>query len=210
MVRVFYTRFTKKLSGEKYQQLFAYLTPDMQLQVARFRKWEDAHRSILGKALLLQGLKEYNLPSVTLADLNYTSFQKPYFTNGIHFNTSHSGQYIVCAIGTLDVGIDIEEIKEIPLADFTELFSPEELKVIFEDAGNYVPFYTLWTQKEAFLKAIGLGLNLPLNKVNIQNDTIHYEGNSWFLKELSIQKDYKCYIASPFLDLSVSLKELHF
>ncbi|MCY7421227.1 MAG: 4'-phosphopantetheinyl transferase superfamily protein [Chitinophagaceae bacterium] len=210
MVHVFYTTFTNKLPADKYQQLLAQLPPIMQQQVSGFRKWEDAHRSVLGKALLIEGLKEYNLGSVSLADLNYTVFLKPFFINGIHFNISHSGNCIVCAIGTTEVGVDVEEIKEIPLSDFKELFSPEELKLIFEDPYDYAPFYTLWTQKEAFLKAVGVGLNMPLNKVIIRNNTIEYNGNTWYLKQLSIQERYICHVASPILNVQVNLKELHF
>lgn len=210
MVSVLYTRFTKKLPADKYQQLLAQLPLKMQQQVSGFRKWEDAHRSVLGKALLIEGLKEYNLPLVSLADLNYTAFQKPYFTKDIHFNISHSGNYIVCAIGTTEVGVDVEEIKEIPLSDFKELFSPEELKLIFKDAHNYAPFYTLWTQKEAFLKAVGVGLNMPLNKVIIWKNIIEYNGNTWYLKQLSIHEDYICHIATPHTSMQVNLKELHF
>ena len=210
MIEVFYTRFIEKLPAENYQHLLAQLPPEMQLQVSKFRNWEDAHRSLLGKALLLQGLKHFNLSALSLAEVNYTSFQKPYFNTGIHFNISHSGNYIVCAISTTEVGIDIEEVKDIPLSDFTELFSPEELKLIFEAPNNYAPFYTLWTQKEAFLKALGVGLNLPLNKVTIINNAIHHNGNTWYLQKISINHGYLAHIASPLQNVGVNLNELHF
>ena len=210
MIEVFYTRFTEMLPAKNYQQLLAQLSADMQLQVSNFRKWEDAHRSLLGKALLVQGLKQFDLPSLSLAEVNYTPFQKPYFNNGIHFNISHSGEYIVCAISTIEVGIDIEEVKDIPLSDFTELFSSEELKLIFEDPTNYAPFYTLWTQKEAFLKALGVGLNMPLNKVIIKSDAIHHNGITWYLQKISIDDSYICHLASPHPNAQVNLNKLHF
>ena len=210
MMEVFYTRFSEKLPAENYQQLLAQLSPDMQLQLSKFRKWEDAHRSLLGKALLLQGLKQFDLSALSLAEVSYTPFQKPYFNNGIHFNISHSGNYIVCAISKMEVGIDIEEVKDIPLSDFTELFSPEELKLIFTDPNNFLPFYTLWTQKEAFLKASGVGLNLPLNQVIIMNDAIHYNGITWYLQKINIDDNYLCHLASPQPNVQVNLNELHF
>ena len=210
MVHVFFTTFTDKLPAARYQKLLAQLPLKMQQQVSGYRKWEDAHRSILGKALLIEGLNEYNHSNISLTDLNYTAFQKPYFANGIHFNISHSGNYIVCAISTTEVGIDVEEIKDIPLSDFKELFSPEELKLIFKDPYKYGPFYTLWTQKEAFLKAIGVGLNMPLNNVIIRNNTIEYNGTTWYLKQLSIHENYLCHIASSHPITQVKLKELIF
>ena len=54
MIEVFYTRFTEKLPAKNYQQLLAQLSANMQQQVSNFRKWEDAHRSLLGKALFSQ------------------------------------------------------------------------------------------------------------------------------------------------------------
>lgn len=210
MIQVFYALFTEKMPTERFSQLFALLTPEMQEQVLRFRHWEDAQRSVIGKALLLEGLKQFNLDQTSLSNLKFTDFQKPYFENDIHFNISHSGNCIVCAIGTIEVGVDIEAVKEIPLNDFTELFSTEELKLIYRQPGNYTAFYNLWTQKEAFLKALGVGLNMPLNQIVINKNKIEYNGSTWFLRKTVIHEGYICHVVTPLADLQIQLKQVHF
>lgn len=88
----------------------------------------------------------------------------------IRFNVAHSGAWIILAFGThREVGIDLEEAGHLPdleaLARRT--LSPEEM----EDFSGLPPelqhplFFQAWTRKEAFLKALGMGLSLPPSQV---------------------------------------------
>jgi phosphopantetheinyl transferase len=76
---------------------------------------------------------------------------KPYLPDwpGVHFNVSHSGALFACAISAeAEVGVDVELIRDVP-----------EKKEIAEryglDAGR---FFETWTQREAYLKALGVGV----------------------------------------------------
>lgn len=83
---------------------------------------------------------------------------------GLQFNLSHSGHYIVIAMARYqDVGVDIEAAK--PGRDIDKIaesyFHPAEWQT---NAGgsDEQRFYALWTLKEAFIKAEGKGLAIPL------------------------------------------------
>ena len=104
------------------------------------------------------------------------SFGKPGIANGIanpvRFNLSHSGDYIVMAVTSdAKVGVDIEQIKlnarRLNIAD--NFFSEPEKIWIFEatDEAKIMRFYQLWTLKEAFMKALGVGLAIPLDSFAI-------------------------------------------
>jgi 4'-phosphopantetheinyl transferase len=82
-----------------------------------------------------------------------------------HFNISHSGDLVVCALARTNVGIDIESISRATdhLAIAHAYFSSDEAAWIGArpDSVNR-RFVALWTVKEAYLKAIGIGLTVPV------------------------------------------------
>jgi 4'-phosphopantetheinyl transferase len=154
------------------------------------------------------GLAQYSLE-----DLKYTEFQKPYFatSSAIDFNISHSGNYVVCALSeTSCLGVDVEWIKPMPIDDFQENFSEQEWNAIQQSKDTFRAFYSNWTQKEAFLKALGVGLNLPLDEIFFTNQKIVWEGKAWFSQEIVLDDEYVCHLVSSAAQPAVSLKQVSF
>ena len=78
----------------------------------------------------MTALAESGWPT-SLEGLEYTGFGRPYLPNGPDFNISHSGRRAVCIIARHGkAGIDLEEIRDMPIGDYKEQFSPEEWAVI--------------------------------------------------------------------------------
>ena len=91
---------------------------------------------------------------------------KPYFANGPYFNISHSGRYVLMAVSTSEIGVDIEEIKNKDMSSLVRIFNEAEAKMIKEHSD----FYYLWCAKESLIKCMGLSVGkvreipgLPLN-----------------------------------------------
>ena len=91
---------------------------------------------------------------------------KPYFLNGPYFNISHSGRYVLMAVSTAEIGVDIEEIKNKDMSSLVRIFNEAEAKMIKEHSD----FYYLWCAKESLIKCMGLSVGkvreipgLPLN-----------------------------------------------
>ena len=90
----------------------------------------------------------------------------------IRFNASHSGQMALYAF-TLgcELGVDVEELQELddPESIAARFFSTAEvselLSLIPDDRG--LAFFRCWTRKEAYVKAIGDGLAIPLNRFQV-------------------------------------------
>jgi 4'-phosphopantetheinyl transferase len=87
---------------------------------------------------------------------------------GIEFNLSHTLDHAACVVTRLiPCGIDIELVRPIPHAlDIARrLFAPEEFRELEELDEITRPrrFFELWTEKEAWIKAHGRGLSLPVN-----------------------------------------------
>ena len=86
----------------------------------------------------------------------------------LHFNISHADGLVVCLVSTKhEVGVDTELLSRAPelLALAPEVFAPEEQRALAALHGNAqaARAVTLWTLKESYIKARGMGLSLPLD-----------------------------------------------
>ncbi len=100
-------------------------------------------------------LKKFNLSTTNIVKNEYG---KPYFTNNIYFNYSHSKHYIACAISLSEVGIDIDETR--PISD--------------EVANRYLDGHKdikVWVQKEAYSKLKGIGFSIDFSTIDLTQIT---------------------------------------
>jgi 4'-phosphopantetheinyl transferase len=104
----------------------------------------------------------------------------PAVARPVYFSLSHTEGCVACVVsGCEAVGVDVEEIHERHslLATARSNFSPEEIDALRDlPPGDLVDrFFDYWTLKEAYLKARGTGLSLPLDQFSIfisSNQTI--------------------------------------
>ena len=210
MIHVFYCTSGERLDDILYNSFLNKIPQVYQEEIAKFRKWEDRQHRVLGKILLMKGVEMLGLKGYSLDQLQFTKLKRPYFNRSIDFNISHSGKYVVCAISaSASIGIDVEEIKDIQITDFTNEFSIEEIKSILSSTNSLHSFYSLWTKKEAFLKAIGTGLYLPLNKVHETGNKISWENKEWFLTQLNLDESYCAHVCADVFDSPVKIHEVN-
>lgn len=83
----------------------------------------------------------------------------------VYFNLSHTDKLIVCAMTTLgDIGVDVEHLTRDHLSIMTRVFNEDEIDYVNaqqDDEEKFRAFYMLWTRKEAYMKAKGMGFSLP-------------------------------------------------
>lgn len=96
-------------------------------------------------------------------DYCYGEHGKPDFAGGkFHFNLSHSGQYVCCALAEEEVGIDIQRMHPLKNMRVAErFFSQEEndlLRVCGSERERQELFYRIWVRKEAYAKLTGAGI----------------------------------------------------
>ena len=85
---------------------------------------------------------------------------KPYAVNlPLYFSISHSGEHVACAVSSVPVGLDIEEMRDRDPSVASRVCSEEELAFIFDEAEDVLRrFLQVWTAKEACVKQTGIGL----------------------------------------------------
>lgn len=209
MVYVYYYRYSeKKMEAEVFSSLIQQLPTSLKLQVSKYRRWQDRQRSLIGKILLTKGLYSFG-HAFSIKNLRYTKFQRPYLNSSIDFNISHAGDYTLCTISTTSkVGIDIEKSQCIDINDFESQFSALELSRLKKAENSCHEFFKLWTKKEALLKATGTGLNVPLNKINIENNKVVLDGQEWFLHEIMLHREYPCHLCTSASSPTITIREI--
>jgi len=91
----------------------------------------------------------------------------------IRFNMAHSGQLALYAFTLdVDIGVDVEEMRDVPEIEqiaahyFCEA-EAAELKAIGGGKPATQAFFRCWTRKEAYIKAVGDGLYMPLDQFQV-------------------------------------------
>lgn len=132
---------------------------EKQHRILRQRKKRTADIMVVGGALVRHMLwEQFSIPLDT--KISYGEYGKPYLPDFpyVHFNISHSGRYVACAVCDWPVGIDIQVIRPYYPAVARRVYKPEELEQIKNSADPAAEFTKLWTKKEAYLKMLGCGL----------------------------------------------------
>jgi 4'-phosphopantetheinyl transferase len=141
--------------------------------------------------------------------------------NNISFNVAHSKDKILIALSREgSIGVDVEHID--PSTDIMEVaqanFTGKEvatLSALSDSDARLRTFYTYWTRKEAFAKAEGRGLLLPLSSFEIAFDSMHHHpvevddatGNGkkrFFLSDLDLGDEAAGALALPSPNLRIT------
>ena len=118
--------------------------------------------------------------------IRYSEYHRPFDPGGIDFNISHSGNQVVCALSaSCRLGIDLEAIRPLDLAVFREYMTQGEWAAIHGSADPSREFHRFWTRKEAVVKALGAGLHIPLQEVDVRESEVNAGGVRWRLSDLS-------------------------
>jgi len=137
----------------------------------RYHQEKDRQRYVTSRAFLRTILSGYlNQPA---KDIQFTIGlnKKPFLENqgniNVHYNISHSGEWILIAIGKNEIGIDVEKIDRSVLHEeiFPISFSDLELHAIKSSDVPAEKFYLCWTRKEALTKATAKGIDDDLKNI---------------------------------------------
>jgi 4'-phosphopantetheinyl transferase len=212
MVDIFYTQFSVPFSPGKWQSYLNGLPANLQKKVLRFRRWQDQHAALLSNLLLQQALGTVGYSPNCLSQLQYTEYQRPFIDSQHDFNISHSGEFVVCALAQQGrLGIDIEQVKPIALADFKNYMTLQQWGDIMAWQPPHERFYDYWTIKESVMKADGRGLNIPLQDIHTENSgQAKLYDTSWFLHRIRLDSHYACHLATCQQEVTIQLHLISF
>jgi 4'-phosphopantetheinyl transferase len=144
-------------------------------RAARFRSRELCERWTVARGALRCILAKYSQSEPNSLVLRAGPHGKPELVrpaDNISFNLSHtSGLALLAVAGSGRVGVDAEVVRPgIEVADLSRrFFAPSEADEILglPPQAQLAAFFACWTRKEAFVKALGSGLSVPLNRFRV-------------------------------------------
>jgi 4'-phosphopantetheinyl transferase len=203
--------------------LWLSLSGDERARAARFHFARDRNSYVAARGGLRRVLSRYTeIPPADLA-FSYGARGKPALVySGIApklaFNVAHSGAYAVYAVGCRrQVGIDVERIRpEVAIEDLAAAnFSPKERRALLALSRDerLRRFFALWTCKEAYVKARGEGLFIPLDSFHVvfgRDGSVRLEAEDgpWYLQVFPAAEGYPAAVVTDGSVLSCRFYEL--
>ncbi|MCW8876727.1 MAG: 4'-phosphopantetheinyl transferase superfamily protein [Kangiellaceae bacterium] len=185
-------------------------------QRSRFHFKKHRHQYLITRAMVRTILSLYadNISPEQWAfaknDYGKPCIANPLMETRLNFNLSHTENLILMGV-TLDneIGVDVEYLPRIGnmLDIANRFFSPLEIKQLHElpIEEQKERFFDLWTLKEAYIKACGMGLSIPLDefnysfrkgKINISFDPVRKDQPElWQFWQVTPSNDYKASVA---------------
>jgi 4'-phosphopantetheinyl transferase len=184
------------------------LSTDEQERANRYYREKDKQRFILARAILRLLLARYLNQDAKQLIFEIGENKKPHVKgdSSLHYNVSHSGDYILIAISDSEVGIDVEQPDH--NMHYEEImhisYSQPEADFVKASADPRQTFYTLWTRKEALLKATAKGIDDALKFIPSIDGAHHTMYNTigsekdWIVQSFPIDDEHIGSIASQY------------
>ncbi|MDE2805550.1 MAG: 4'-phosphopantetheinyl transferase superfamily protein [Gemmatimonadota bacterium] len=150
----------------------ALLSPRERARADRFVYDHHRRRYTVAQAHLRRVLGDLTGTRPANIRFQYGEHGKPFLAGGPAFNQSHSSERVMIGVAAEGrLGIDIEKRRTVRLMSeiARKNFAPDESELFRRAPGPHrqSAFFKLWTCKEAFLKALGVGLTAPLRSFSV-------------------------------------------
>lgn len=167
--KAIYTEFIQLITAEKKESLTNFL----------FKR--DAERTLIAELLVrLVVIENFGIKNPDI-QFGYGVFRKPFIIGlpDFHFNLSHSGDWVICAYGNEEIGIDVELINDKSESFIEYCFSNNEYQKYLDsnESDRLLFFYKIWTLKESYLKLTGKGFyhDLKLKDISFISNSFEFQ-----------------------------------
>ncbi len=165
--------------------LLPYISEARQRTVNGLRHKKASLFSIASEAVLAHALS-LPLPCEYMTDQN----GKPYICGCHHFNISHSGDFVVCAVSDYEIGVDTEVISRMSPHTMHKFLSPSEINEYnsLTQSRQKAFLCEKWVRKESYLKLLGTGLRKSPASLCFEGDRLTQD-SSVFCRCFSLSDD---------------------
>lgn len=163
----------KNLTEKEYFNWYQTMSTAKKARVNQFLNVKNRMQTVIGDHIARQLIAEWCKMKPEEIRFSVNEHGKPYAVDlPIHFNISHSDNYVFCAVSERPIGVDIETIRPVNLRIAKKFCSDNEVCYIADDTNR---FFELWTAKEAWSKKIGCGITAMKDIPYLQiKDRLHF------------------------------------
>lgn len=211
MIYLFHTKFEKPLPAHCFHRYLRLLPVDFYRRWCKYSRWKDQYARIFGRLLLLRGLLEVGIGVDKFKQIHFSKYGRPFIHEDVDFSISHSGNYVLCAIGLkVKLGVDIEILRAINLSDVRPSMSDSEWNSILGSVDPVKTFLKFWTIKESIVKAEGTGLSIPLQSIQVHHSYGRCYDKLWFLNQFSLDENAVICLATDQPKVKLGIVEIDF
>lgn len=176
MAEIWVCRLPEMRGEQEVKDIYPFLSEERTERLQKFIHFDDRLRSAISDLLIRYAFFVDNGQALRWEQLERNPFGKPFLPDfpSFHFNVSHSGEWVVCAVHDSPVGIDVEEVKQVDVEAFKSVLTKSECEAVTQSVDPVRTFYRYWTAKESVVKADGRGLSCPLTDFGVH---IHEDGS---------------------------------
>lgn len=200
-------------SAAELNSCYRLLSKEEQERALRFRIERPRKDFVLTRGTLRLLLARYLSTTAEEVSLRNSPNGKPFLEgeNDLCFNVSHTdGLALMAFAKRRAIGVDVENLeRETEVAQLAErFFSPTERQALRQLSGEKLKqaFFRCWTRKEAYIKAKGDGLSLPLDQFDVSiaagdRDALlatrpdPVESDRWMLSDVFLGPGYTAAVA---------------
>lgn len=172
----YYIKNLNEFSEEKQKEYLLFLDKEKKEQYNIIKNLNRKKALLLSQGFLKEKVSdEYNIRREELI-FSVSKSGKPFCLSheNIHFSVSHSGEYLAIAIGENEIGIDIEIYKKPPDKLIERICSANEKNLVDSSENKAEAFTEIWTKKEAYLKALGSGIDRELKSIDTTDEKFKF------------------------------------
>jgi 4'-phosphopantetheinyl transferase len=206
----------------RLNEMESLLDPSERIRAERLVIPKRRYEFILQRGILRSILSPYVDDKPERIQISASEDGKPFLPgNIIQFNLSHSNDLMVCGItsGTR-IGVDIQHLYQMENFEqvMAKILTPSEMDLMHDTPENEKQelFFSIWTAKEAYLKALGTGLRTKVNAIQICWDQMNgaifqiddpADDRDWFIQEIEIESGYKSFLVVEGKEIQVERRD---
>ncbi len=175
---IWFTRQESIRGADQIDRYVAMLSDDERTQWQRFRFEKHRHTYLVAHALVRASLSRYCDVEPSAWQFTRNNYGRPDISlpevwRPLRFNLSHTtGMVAVIVTWDREVGVDVEWIDRpnVGANIANRYFSADEVRDLHAQPENVQQrsFFNYWTLKEAYIKARGMGLSIPLDQFSFR------------------------------------------
>ncbi len=212
---------TEHLTEQLHRTCKTLLSNDEQVRLSKFVAEDAKLQFLIARSLVRTTLSRYSHRQPDEWEFVANSYGRPRLADGqsaspLHFNISHTTGMVACIVSSSEeIGVDVENIdREVNIQGLAKIIFSSAENLRFASAGENEQnelFFQHWTLKEAYIKARGLGMSLPLKAFRFEfereesdaqiafSDELSDDPKRWRFKRFSPTKNHRLAIAASTL-----------